>query len=253
MTTLNDARPVLIVFADQAAKQYRVGWYAQHDVARARVEAAALGLTTIEILSEQLRAFALTLPRGGFLADGKLHLDLVSREVIDRLLALRAADQPKGESGKPQRGQVTSSSPGEPSVSTSGDTESTPASAAGMAKTEGEQEGIRALAAPATTGQAGASRTPAQRSKAIPSSSRSTGSGEAAPKLADLVDELWSKVTIGSLVIAPEDDREDGWWEALVVDKRGNTLTLRWRDFPKLALITRKLKDVALLHPKASI
>ena len=122
-----------------------------------------------------------------------------------------------------------------------------------MAKTEGGQEGNRALAAPATTGQAGAPRTPAQPSKAIPSSSRSTGSGEAAPKLADLVDELWSKVTIGSLVIAHEDDREDGWWEAIVVDKRGNTLTLRWRDFPKLALITRKLKDVALLHPKASI
>jgi hypothetical protein len=85
------------------------------------------------------------------------------------------------------------------------------------------------------------------------SPSKLTGSGEAAPKLADLVDELWSKITIGSLVIAPEDDREDGWWEAIVVDKRGNTLTLRWRDFPKLALITRKLKDVALLHPKASV
>ena len=46
MTALNDARPVLIVFADQAAKQCRVGWYAEHDVARARVKAADLGLTT---------------------------------------------------------------------------------------------------------------------------------------------------------------------------------------------------------------
>ena len=252
MTALHDA-PVLIVFADLAEKHCSAGWYAEIDAARARRKGIDLGLTLIENFSEQVRAFALTLPRGRFLADSKLHLDLVSREVIDRLLALRAADQPKGESGKPQRGQVTSSSPGEPSVSTSRDTKSTPASAAGMAKTEGGQEGNRALAAPATTGQAGASRTPAQPSKAIPSSSRSTGSAEAAPKLADLVDELWSKVTIGSLVIAPEDDREDGWWEAIVVDKRGNTLTLRWRDFPKLALITRKLKDVALLHPKASI
>ena len=241
MTALHDA-PVLIVFADLAEKHCSAGWYAEIDAARARRKGIDLGLTLIENFSEQVRAFALTLPRGRFLADSKLHLDLVSREVIDRLLALRAADQPKGESGKPQRGQVTSSSPGEPSVSTSRDTKSTPASAAGMAKTEGGQEGNRALAAPATTGQAGASRTPAQPSKAIPSSSRSTGSGEAAPKLADLVDELWSKVTIGSLVIAPEDDRE-----------RGNTLTLRWRDFPKLALITRKLKNVGLLHPKASI
>jgi hypothetical protein len=64
---------------------------------------------------------------------------------------------------------------------------------------------------------------------------------------------VWSKITIGSLVIAPEDDHQDGWWEAIVVDKHGNTLTSRWRDYPKLALITRKRKDVALLHPKASV
>ena len=252
MTALHDA-PVLIVFADLAEKQCRAGWYAEIDAARARLKGADLGLTLIENFSEQLRAFALTLPRGRFLSDGKLHLDLVNREVIDRLLALRAADQPKGENGKPQPDAVTSSSPGEPNVTTSQDAKSTPVSAAGTAKTEDGKEGNRAPAAQATTGQVGAPRTPAQPSKAIPSSSKSTGSAEAAPKLADLVDELWSKITIGSLVIAPEDDREDGWWEAIVVDKRGNTLTLRWRDFPKLPLITRKLKDVALLHPKASV
>ena len=97
MTALNDARPVLIVCDDQIAKQCRMGWYAQQDVARARVKAADLGLTSVEILSEQLGALALTLPRGRFLADGNLDLDHVNREVIDRLFALRAADQPKGE------------------------------------------------------------------------------------------------------------------------------------------------------------
>ena len=252
MTALNDARPVLIVFADLAEKPCGAGWYAEIDAARARLKGADLGLTMIENFSEQLRAFALTLPRGRFLADGKLHLDLVNREVIDRLLALRAADQPKGENGKPQPGAVTSSSPGKTGVATSQDAMSTSVMVAGTAKTDGK-DGNRTPAAPAATGQVGAPRASAQPSKATPSSSKSTGSAEAAPKLADLVDELWSKVTIGSLVIAPEDDREDGWWEAIVVDRRGNTLTLRWRDFPKLALITRKLKDVALLHPKASV
>ena len=48
MTALNDARPILIVFADQAARQCRVGWYTEYDVARARVKAADLGLATIE-------------------------------------------------------------------------------------------------------------------------------------------------------------------------------------------------------------
>ena len=252
MTALNDARPILIVFADQAAKQCRVGWYAEHDVARARVKAADLGLTTIEIPSEQLRAFALTLPRGRFLADGKPDLDHVNRELMDRLLALRAADQPKGEDGNPEPDKVTTSSPGKTDILASQVAKSTAVWAAGPTKTEEGREGNRAPAARATTGQVGAPRSLSQSGKPTSSSSKPTGSATA-PKLTDLVDELWSKITIGSLVIAPEDDRDDGWWEAIVVDRRGNTLTLRWRDFPKLPLITRKLKDLALLHPKASV
>ena len=209
MIDLNDARPVLIVFANLAEWPSRAGWYAEIDATRARLKGADLGLTMIENLSEEVRTFALTLPRGRFLADGKLHLDLVDREVIDRLLALRAADQAKGENSKPPPGTGTSSSPGEPAVSTSPDAKSTPLTAAGPTKTEDGKHGNEAARGQATTGQVKAPRGPAQPSKAIPSSSRSTGSGEAAPKLTDLVDELWSKVTIGSLVIAPEDDRED--------------------------------------------
>ena len=110
MTALNDARPVLIVFADLAERPSRAGWYPEIDAARARLKGADLGLTLIENLSEQLRAFALTLPRGRFLADGKLDLDRVNREVVDRLLALRAADQPKGETGNPEPGAVTTNS-----------------------------------------------------------------------------------------------------------------------------------------------
>ena len=104
MTALHDA-PVLIVFADLAEKHCSAGWYAEIDAARARLKGADLGLTLIENLSEKLRAFALTLPRGRILSDDKLHLDLVDREVIDRLLALRAADQPKGENGEQKLGR----------------------------------------------------------------------------------------------------------------------------------------------------
>ena len=249
MTALHDA-PVLIVFADLAEKHCSAGWYAEIDAARARRKGIDLGLTLIENLSEQVRAFALTLPRGRFLADSKLHLDLVSREVIDRLLALRAADQPKGEKGNLEPGAVRTSSPGKTDVLASQVPKSTPVSGPGPAKTHDGKESNVAVVAQTTAGQVGAPRTLARPSKPIPS--KSTGSANA-PKLTDLVDELWSKITIGSLVIAPEDDRDDGWWEAIVVDRRGNTLTLRWRDFPKLPLITRKLKDLALLHPKASV
>jgi hypothetical protein len=252
MTALNDARPVLIVFADQAARQCKVGWYTEYDVARARVEAADLGLTMIEVLSEQLRAFALTLPRGRFLADGKPDLDHVNREVIDRLLALRAADQPKGENGNPEHDKVTTGSPAKTDTLPSQVTKSTPVWETGPAKTHDGKVGNVPAGGQTTAGQVRAPRTSAQLSKPTPSSSKSTESA-IAPKLTDLVEELWSKITIGSLVIAPEDDRDDGWWEAIVIDRRGNTLTLRWRDFPKLPLITRKLKDLAFLHPKASV
>ena len=104
MTALNDARPALIVFVDLAQKQCGAGWYAEIDAARARRKGADLGLTMIENLSEQLRAFALTLPRGRFLADGKLHLDLVNREVIDRLLTLRSCRSPEGRERQPTAG-----------------------------------------------------------------------------------------------------------------------------------------------------
>ena len=186
------------------------------------------------------------------MADGKLDLDRVNREVVDRLLALRAADQPKGENGNPEPGAVTTNSPakiGEPASQVAKSTRLGPA--APPKRHDGKDDNA-AAGAQTTAGQVGAPRILAQPSKPTSLPSKPAGSATA-PKLTDLIDELWSKITIGSLVIAPEDDRDDGWWEAIVVDRRGNALTLRWRDFPKLPLITRKLKDLALLHPKASV
>jgi hypothetical protein len=56
------------------------------------------------------------------------------------------------------------------------------------------------------------------------------------------------------VVIAPEADRtENGWWEAVVTEKRGQMLTLRWRDFPRQRPITHKLSEVALAHPKSGV
>ena len=157
---------------------------AEIDAARARLKGADIGLTLIENFSEQLRAFALTLPRGRFLSDGKLHLDLVNREVIDRLLALRAADQPKGENGKPQPDAVTSSSPGKADVTASQDAKSTPVSAAGTAKTEDGKDGNRAPAVQATTGQAGAPRPPLiSRARRYPHPANRRGQRKPPPSL----------------------------------------------------------------------
>jgi hypothetical protein len=58
----------------------------------------------------------------------------------------------------------------------------------------------------------------------------------------------WDQVGIGSLVLATV-GLEDGWWEAIVEAVEGPLLTLRWRDFPREPAITRRLPQLALLHP----
>ena len=62
----------------------------------------------------------------------------------------------------------------------------------------------------------------------------------ALPKSAD---ELAS----GHLVLAQE-LIADGWFEAVVVKRDSDTLTVRWRDYPGQGEFTRPLKTVALLN-----
>jgi hypothetical protein len=46
-----------------------------------------------------------------------------------------------------------------------------------------------------------------------------------------------------------EDDCDDtyGWWEAIVLDRNGDMLTLRFRDYPKLPKFVRHRAAVALI------
>jgi hypothetical protein len=56
----------------------------------------------------------------------------------------------------------------------------------------------------------------------------------------------WKEIAPGQLVIAQE-SLVDGWWEAVVVECTGDMLTLRWRDYPKQAQVTRHRDAVALI------
>ena len=44
----------------------------------------------------------------------------------------------------------------------------------------------------------------------------------------------WDAIDIGHLVIA-RDELAAGWWEAIVIARDGDMLTLKWRDYPKQA------------------
>ena len=60
----------------------------------------------------------------------------------------------------------------------------------------------------------------------------------------------WSDVRVGWIVLA-SDDKDDGWWEAVVtsVENDGRTLQLRWRDFPDAERFSRPILRVGLISP----
>ena len=55
-------------------------------------------------------------------------------------------------------------------------------------------------------------------------------------------------IAVGHLVIAQE-AKWDGWWEAIVLARDGDMLTLKWRDYPWQPNVLRHAGSVALLKP----
>jgi hypothetical protein len=59
--------------------------------------------------------------------------------------------------------------------------------------------------------------------------------------------QSWDEIGAGHLVIAQE-SLEYGWWEAIVIDRKGDTLTLQYRDYPHLPKFVRHRSGVALMN-----
>ena len=83
------------------------------------------------------------------------------------------------------------------------------------------------------------------------------GKPEAALSLDDAKDSLpaarglprtWDEVAPGHVVVAHE-SIEDGWWEAIIIDRKDDVFTLRYRDFPKLPKFVRHRSSIALIYP----
>jgi hypothetical protein len=71
-----------------------------------------------------------------------------------------------------------------------------------------------------------------------------SGAAQAAPGLPS----SWDDIAVGHLVIAHESAIE-GWYEAIVLARDGDMLTLKWRDYPQQAHVLRHAGTVALLKP----
>jgi hypothetical protein len=76
------------------------------------------------------------------------------------------------------------------------------------------------------------------------SAAASSPPGGSAPHLP----QNWQQIGVGDLVVANE-NREDGWYEAIVVEANGDMLTLRWRDYPRVRRIVRHRLQLGLLYP----
>ncbi len=71
----------------------------------------------------------------------------------------------------------------------------------------------------------------------------------AEPKAAPGLPKNWDAIEVGHLVIAQETPASEGWFEAIVMGRDKDMLTLKWRDYPKAPTVTRHRAAVALLKP----
>ena len=61
----------------------------------------------------------------------------------------------------------------------------------------------------------------------------------------------WDAIKPGHLVLFHE-GLGDGWWEAIVVNRSGDKVTLRCWDYPGYSKFTMRIADIALINPAAS-
>ena len=61
----------------------------------------------------------------------------------------------------------------------------------------------------------------------------------------------WDDIDVDHLVLARDDGPCQSWWEAIPIEKHGDTFTLRWRDHSQLSNIVRARLSLALLCPNA--
>jgi hypothetical protein len=61
----------------------------------------------------------------------------------------------------------------------------------------------------------------------------------------------WDEIGPGHVVIAKETP-ECGWWDAVVVERTGDLVTVRYRDYPDCPSMIRHRSAIALISPAAN-
>jgi hypothetical protein len=71
---------------------------------------------------------------------------------------------------------------------------------------------------------------------------------DAATNVASGLPQDWPSIASGHMVLVQE-SLEEGWWEAIVIARENDILTLRYRDFPKVPKFERHVSTIALINP----
>jgi hypothetical protein len=62
----------------------------------------------------------------------------------------------------------------------------------------------------------------------------------------------WQETDVNALVLAKDDGPCRAWWEAIPIEKAGDTFKLRWRDYHNLPPVIRQRFALALICPDAA-
>jgi hypothetical protein len=73
--------------------------------------------------------------------------------------------------------------------------------------------------------------------------------GAILPPLASGLPQNWESIAAGNMLLVDAGPGE-GWWEAIVISRDGEILTLRYRDYPKVPKVERHISTVALINPR---
>jgi hypothetical protein len=66
--------------------------------------------------------------------------------------------------------------------------------------------------------------------------------------LASGLPQDWQSIAAGHMLLVHESP-EEGWWEAIVIARENDILTLRYRDFPKVPKFQCHVSTIAMLNP----
>lgn len=211
-------QPALVVLGRDDRGRPHASWFDETEVKAATAAARVMGMAALAVSGEAQMVLANRLPHGRLFASGKAFVPFVKEETFEAL----ATHLPEGafEAAGDDATDAKADEAG------SGDTDDGDAGEDEIGS-EGDEE----------TGESAGNGDGGEAEATRPEGHRPAD---------------WSRIAVGSLVLATEGG-DDGWYESIVESvRKGDVMLLRWRDWPDLPRFTRKRHQLGLLPPLRS-